>query len=321
MLDNERIAAAADAGQAMGDRIFEERVAELRSRGSAAKVVAFDAAPAAPPQMAEGMRDLLERSAPREGVLIAEGDSWFDYPRRDVVAALRREHSFEVRSVAHYGDRVEDMAYTDEQFVAFSEELENALRDGKQVRAVLLSGGGNDIAGDEFAMLLNHARSQVAGVNEDIMRGIIDVRLMDAYVALIRGINQITKRWLTGPLPVIVHGYANPVPDGRGFAGGFSFFPGPWLAPRFRQKGFLDEDAEVGRERCTQMMATLIGRFNEMLQRLATLPELEGAVRYVDLRPVLSNGADYREDWANELHPTQEAFKRVAAQIAAAIPR
>src|SRR5512143_3577372 len=44
------------------------------------------------------------------GVLIAEGDSWFDYPLQDVLKLLEDEHGFDVESVAHRGDRIEDMA-------------------------------------------------------------------------------------------------------------------------------------------------------------------------------------------------------------------
>jgi hypothetical protein len=41
-------------------------------------------------------------------------------------------------------------------------------------------------------------------------------------------------------------------------------------------------------------------------------------VRYVNLRGTL-NSASYKQDWANELHPTERGFKAVAARIAAAI--
>src|SRR5688500_12054064 len=37
------------------------------------------------------------------GVLIAEGDSWFDYPLNDVLRILEDYHAYEVESVAHKG--------------------------------------------------------------------------------------------------------------------------------------------------------------------------------------------------------------------------
>jgi hypothetical protein len=36
----------------------------------------------------------------------------------------------------------------------------------------------------------------------------------------------------------------------------------------------------------------------------------------VDLRGTLSQGAGYKASWANELHPTKEGFRAVAAKIA-----
>jgi phospholipase/lecithinase/hemolysin len=42
-------------------------------------------------------------------------------------------------------------------------------------------------------------------------------------------------------------------------------------------------------------------------------------VRYVDLRPTLSNAANYKRSWANEFHPTDAGFTLIAAQFASAI--
>ena len=50
---------------------------------------------------------------------IAEGDSWFDYPFHDVLSDLEDSYGFDVESVAHMGDTVEDMAYSDGQLDDF----------------------------------------------------------------------------------------------------------------------------------------------------------------------------------------------------------
>src|SRR6185369_9662547 len=113
-------------------------------------------------------------------VLIAEGDSWFDYPLHDVLRLLEDDFLYDVESVAHKGDCVEDMAHSQGQFEEFARRLEKLLRDGKVPKAILLSGGGNDIAGDEFAILLNHAASTLPPLNESIVSGVVDIRLKDA---------------------------------------------------------------------------------------------------------------------------------------------
>jgi lysophospholipase L1-like esterase len=270
-------------------------------------------------------RDLLIRRAaippqtiralavpPATGLLVAEGDSWFDYPLHDVLSILEDEHGFDVESVARKGDTVEDMAYSDGQFDDFVRLLEKLLRQERVPDAILLSGGGNDIAGDEFAMLLNHAASGLPPLNDDVVRGVIDVRARDAYAFLISGLTEIAVRLLKRPIPIILHGYDYPVPDGRGFLGGFAFLPGPWLQPGFHRKGHGDVDAN------TAIIGKLIDAFNTMLRQLARTAGF-GHVRYVDLRGTLSNAAAYKRDWANELHPTERGFRAVALKIASAI--
>jgi lysophospholipase L1-like esterase len=178
--------------------------------------------------------------------------------------------------------------------------------------AILVSGGGNDIAGDEFAMLLNHAASGLPPLNDDVVRGVIDVRTRNAYAFLISGLTEIAMRLLKRPIPIVVHGYDYPVPDGRGFLGGFGFLPGPWLQPGFHRKGHGDLDANI------VVMTRLIDAFNIMLRQLAGGDGF-GHVRYVDLRRTLSNAAAYKRDWANELHPSERGFNAVADKIAKAI--
>jgi hypothetical protein len=249
---------------------------------------------------------------PPTGLLVAEGDSWFDYPLNDVLSMLEDEHGFDVEAVAHKGDTVEDMAYGVGQFDDFVRLLEKLLRQGRVPDAILLSGGGNDIAGDEFAMLINHVLSGLPPVNADIVRGLVDIRLRNAYTFLISGLTEIAVRYLSRPIPILLHGYDYAVPDGRGFLGGWSFFPGPWLQPGLLQKGHQNLNSNKA------IVRTLIDAFNVMLQQVSALPQF-GHVRYVNLRGTLSQGAAYRKDWVNELHPTREGFRAVAAKIAGQI--
>jgi hypothetical protein len=161
-------------------------------------------------------------------------------------------------------------------------------------------------------MLLNHAASGLPPINDDAVRGVIEVRSRNAYAFLISGLGEIARQLLKRPIPVIVHGYDYPVPDGRGVLGGFAFLPGPWLQPGSQRKGLGDLDAN------TTVVGTLIDTFNAMLRQLARSAGFEH-VRYVDLRGTLSHAAGYKHDWANELHPTKSGFSAVANKIAAAV--
>jgi lysophospholipase L1-like esterase len=247
------------------------------------------------------------------GVLIAEGDSWFDYPFFDVLERLEDGFGFEVESVAHKGDTVESMAYDPSQTSKLARLFERLGGQGRQPRAILLSGGGNDVAGDEFALLLNHAASGLPVLNDQIVSGVVDQRIKMALACLIAAVTTLSRRYFGRAVPVLVHGYGHAIPDGRGYLGGAWFLPGPWLKPGFTAKGYgvLSDNAQV--------VATLIDRFNAML---ATLPQAPGLshVTYVDLRGALnSNLQGYRQSWGNELHPTRAGFESVAGVVARVI--
>ena len=161
-------------------------------------------------------------------------------------------------------------------------------------------------------MLINHAASGLPPLNDDVVHGVIDIRVRNAYAFLISGLTEIAMRLLQRPIPIVLHGHDYAVPDGRGVLGGFGFLPGPWLQPGFHRKGHGDTDANV------DVMEQLINTFNAMLRQLAGAVGF-GHVRYVDLRGTLSNAANYKRDWANELHPTERGFRSVAQKIADAV--
>jgi hypothetical protein len=227
---------------------------------------------------------------------------------------LEDDHGWDVESVAHKGDRVEDMAYSGGQLEEFARTIEKLLRQSVIPRAILLSGGGNDVAGDEFGVLINHASSATPGLNADIVRDVLEDRIRHAYIAIIAAVTKLCREQTGSTIPIIVHGYDRPVPDGRGFAGGWGPLPGPWLEPGFRGKGF--EDLNV----TTRIVGELIDGFNRMLRSVAGTAGFEH-VRYLDLRGTLPNGPAYKTWWANELHPTKRGFGAVADRFAATIER
>ena len=289
------------------DRRRDER--EQRKRAAAeSKIPARRRAPGPPRRLPAITRAFFGK---REsiGVLLAEGDSWFDYPGKDILALLEDKHLYDVNSVAHMGDCVEDMAYSDGQYEAFTARLVKLLGEGKVPRAILLSGGGNDIAGDEFAILLNHAASKLPPLNENIISGVIDIRLKQAYVRILSGLTEVSKTYLGKPLPIVIHGYDHPLPDGRGFLGGWWKLPGPWLKPGFERKGYAN--LTTNRE----LIAKLIDRFNVMLAAVSSIPAFSH-VHYLDLRGTLKPS---KTDWANELHPSPSGFETVTQKFAEVI--
>lgn len=257
----------------------------------------------------------FEAKGPSNGLLIAEGDSWFDYPFFDTLERLEDSFNFEIESVAHKGDTVESMAYDASQTATLGRLFDKLGGQNVQPRAILLSGGGNDIAGDEFAIMLNHAASGLPPLNDQVAEGIIGMRLKSAMVSVISGVTALSRHYFKRVVPIVIHGYGHPVPDGRGYLGGAWILPGPWLKPGFIQKGYPDLATNAG------LVADLLDRFNAMLETIPSTPGL-GHVNYLNLRKVLNSdpvGTGYKKSWDNELHPTKPGFELVAAEFARVI--
>ena len=84
-----------------GRRIALEVIAYRRSRRLARRDVLEGASPRAARVVAAVRSELRSELAPASvGVLVAEGDSWFDYPWIDVLSELEDVHGFEVESVS-----------------------------------------------------------------------------------------------------------------------------------------------------------------------------------------------------------------------------
>jgi len=259
---------------------------------------------------AEGILFPAGKSA---GLLLAEGDSWFDYPFHDILEELEQRFNYTTESVAHRGDRVEEMVYDEGPLDRLASRIEKLARAERRPKAILLSGGGNDIAGDALTVLLNHSRSGLPPLSEQVVAGLIQERLRVAIISLAAAATELCRQSFAGAptIPILIHGYDYPVPDGRGYLGGLWMFPGPWLEPGFRRKGYLDLA-----ERC-RVMESLIDRFNVVLSEIAGSPGLEH-VRHLDLRGTLSNalkGRGYRAWWNDELHPTARGFVAVARRF------
>ena len=111
--------------------------------------------------------------------LIAQGDSWFDYPfpapvinQSDIVAHLKRLPAMapEVLSLAHHGEAAENMLG-----VRKLDELLFQLKNpaNGEFDAILFSGGGNDLAGDQFRLWTEKS----AAVQQDPRKGLNEVRV------------------------------------------------------------------------------------------------------------------------------------------------
>jgi lysophospholipase L1-like esterase len=246
-----------------------------------------------------GDQDARLASAPPRKRLVAEGDSWFDYmPGIDILDHLKAIHRYEIYKVARAGDTVENMAFgteIEDNYRRRLPQLQETVAAVKKhrPRVVLLSGGGNDFAGDDLLAYLNHAGSGLPGLRRDYAAFMTGTVFRSAYEHILRQI------WAVDPsVHVVAHGYARPIPDGRCVRIVGIRFSGPWLRPSLARKGHQEPAA------CRKLVCEILDLLNDMLAGLAAA---HPNFHYLDLRSRIGDG-----DWANELHLTNAAYRRVS---------
>ena len=234
--------------------------------------------------------------------LLAQGDSWFDYPlppgeQTDVLAHLRQMPSMapEILSLAHHGEAAENMMGVRKlrEFVQQLGDPENGGFD-----AILFSGGGNDVAGDQFRLWLRDASA------EAVPGEALDPQRLDAIFSVVRaGYEDLlaARNRIDYFIPVFAHSYDFAIPSGRGACGA-----GPWLKPGLDDRGWAD--GAVARS----IVRDILIRFAEMLDGFAAVAANNFV--HVHTQGTLSEG-----QWANELHPDPAGFAAISAKFVEAL--
>lgn len=267
---------------------------------------------------------LAANPAKRTFNLLAQGDSWFDYPPgTDLIDCLHSNHGHTITNIAVAGSTLNDEAYgpvpremfglpfgplqsNDPSRIA---ELVHRIQQDKP-QALLLSAGGNDIAGDEFFSFINNASSGLAAINADVVNGVVNGTFKTAYQYLID-----TALAAADPnFKIFTHGYDYPWPDGRGVFAFLGWKVGPWFDPTYNQKNYPNKSPADLQKR-HDITAQFIDALNTMLQGLAVQPAYAGKLFHVDLTGTLKSKAD----WANELHPVNGGFSALADKIDASL--
>lgn len=238
------------------------------------------------------------------GPLVAEGDSWFDYAPAgtDIIACLRFFYRYKIDKYAKAGDTLENMIYgtrIDDKFNRVSPTIYRVVERVKELKpkVFLFSGGGNDVAGEEFESYLNHKDSGLQMLRLPYVNNMLTEVFREYYEDLIAKVEAVSPETF-----ILTHGYGHTLPTGKGVGiFGFSFI-GPWLLPALAKKGIFDKAEQ------REAVFNLIDAFNDML---AELPSKYPKFRYIDLREML----DPDKDWANELHLRNSAFARVAERF------
>lgn len=251
-------------------------------------------------------------------LLVAEGDSWFDYPgpgKGDLLDVLRKNHGYTIHQVSKAGALLEEMVYgSDRRFWGPSRpQIIRTMDKVSQVRPslVMISGGGNDIAGDELIAFINRKAPNVAPLREGAIEHIIFTVFRRAYEVFIRAMQQIAQDE-EFELKILGHNYDFPNPDGRGYSlsgliPGFSYV-GPWLKPAFARKGYTTDEGRT-------IVQQILEKFTLLQQQLSD--DYPGVFYTVNLQGTLNPVSTL--DWDNEMHPTWQGFSQIGQKVHAAI--
>jgi hypothetical protein len=231
--------------------------------------------------------------------MLAHGDSWFDYPlsgndvslaHTDVIVQLGSMGNVNpyILNMSQWGDATTaEMSWPKQQRMIAALQASANWLDGKP-DAILFSGGGNDIVGDQFAIFLDYANFSAGGLNATRFQdatGIIEASYLDLFA--------FRDRYASG-VPIFGHCYDFPVPNGV-----HPICAGPWLKPACDFCGYDLTQA-------TAIVHQALVTFRALLTKLAADPANKFFL--VETQATLQTA-----DWANELHPFPQGFKKIAA--------
>jgi len=224
--------------------------------------------------------------------VVALGDSWFWYPNNNLSFPLQRiineNGATPILVLGASGAEAEE--YTMPTYTGQLERvLDRNLGFGRTVRAVFLSGGGNDVAGtDDFPVLLR-ADCSAATSADDCFRAIEPSSTARRLTRFLLTVHDRVQSLIPGT-PVVFHGYDYAIPTGKGFLG-----LGQWLREPMDSVG-------VPRKLQRDVVKRVIDALADA-QLEAMLPTF---------LPIDTRGTLEDNEWANELHPTHGGFNKLA---------
>ena len=238
-------------------------------------------------------------------MLLAHGDSWFNYPLNgnrwpspdtDIIAHLKKMGSPppKILNISHFGD-----ATTDEMGLPKQQRLIEALQNpknwlDKKPDAILFSGGGNDIAGDPFCIYLNYKDPGSSGLDSDRFAGRL-ASMRASYLDLFL----FRNRYASG-VPIFGHCYDYARPMQR-----HPPCTGPWMKPSLTFTGWNPEEGAA-------IIGDAIDQFKAMVDKLEASGEYDFTV-------VQTHNTLAATDWANELHPYPPGFEKLAQKFQSAL--
>jgi hypothetical protein len=235
-------------------------------------------------------------------VMLAHGDSWFDYPldgnnvslpHTDIIVQLGSLGNINpyILNISQWGDATTaEMSWPKQQrMITAIQDPSNWLDSGKP-DAILFSGGGNDVAGDQFCIFLDYATLGAGGLDATRFQealGMVEASYRDLFAFRDR---------YAPDVPIIGHDYDFPIPNGT-----HPVCAGPWLKPSLDFCGYnLTQGTAIVRQALVDFENLLAGLANDPANKFTL---------------VAAQGVLAADDWANELHPFPAGFKKIAEKF------
>lgn len=227
--------------------------------------------------------------------ILAEGDSWFDYPvpffGGGIIERLEKRVGVPILSLAKAGDEVRYMLGVEER-KQLIKHLKRGSPAGGPWDVLLFSGGGNDIVDNPMALWIREFDPAISPAAH------LHPARFAAALALVRAGYEdlIALRDALSPgTQLVFHAYDFAIPDGRGIC-----HLGPWLRPTFELRNFSDAGAAF------EVVKAMLQQFAAMLQSLTAA----GGVTFINGQGTL---AATKASWHNELHPSRAGYDKFAA--------
>lgn len=216
--------------------------------------------------------------------IVAEGDSWFQYPIRVLDTIDHLYKLYAIRSFAEAGDTLENYLKQREYVDAIAAE---------QAQIFLVSGGGNDILGEQFQYSLRDTPEEGNTTpGRHLNQHFFDKldNLEDWYTKMF---TELTSRYPN--LRILVHSYDYIIPVDTHIDPKKTSWLGKYMIGK-------NIDPQTERE---SLIRYMVDEFNKRLQKVAAA--FPGVVYYINVREIVA-----RDSWYDEIHPTNAGFQLVA---------
>ena len=227
--------------------------------------------------------------------ILTEGDSWFAFP-------LPSRPNIPDNLITTFGEKAAWLRLEgngDEAVEILKGDQRNYLRglladDALGIEALLFSGGGNDIVGEDLLPLL---KDFVPGAD---WRSCIDqerfLRRMDQIEAAYEELVDLRDDHRPDCV-IFTHAYDFAIPSGKAIK-----LPGlkvgPWMRPYLQQRGIGDPVMQ------RRIIRYMLEQFGELMSKLE---KRHHGIVYVRTQGTLADN-----QWGDELHPTAAGFTRIA---------